>query len=177
MPTETSETKTDAARPKPLDRLKSIKERRRRVRIYLDPELVDAAAEAEHELEVAREKSDTGAAFDKAEKAATAARKKADDESIVFTFRAISRGRYDELVREHPPTDKENREHKEQYGANAPYSESFGPALISECLEDPELSESETIEALTNLHNTEVLELFQTALVTCTERRTKSLGN
>lgn len=177
MPTGTTETNQDDARPKTLDRLRKIKERRRKVRIYLDPELEDAAISAEQALEVARSKQDYGPDFEKAEKAAKSARKKADDESIVFTFRAISRGRYDELVREHPPSDKENREHKDQFGANAPYSESFGPALIAECMEDPQLTLSEVKEALEKLHNTEVLELFQTALVVCTERRTKTLGN
>lgn len=86
-------------------------------------------------------------------------------EDVVLEVRAqaLSSTRYDQLVSEHPPNSK-------QKALGADFNgDTFGPALISECLIDPKL----TVEQVTELWHSpdwapgEVTSLYRQCMVLC----------
>lgn len=88
-----------------------------------------------------------------------------DGEMIELTmlFRAIGALDYDRLLTKHPPTT-EQRAQGGSYDIN-----SFGPALLSKVVIDPELSESEARQLWTSpdWNRGEVMNLFTAAVELC----------
>lgn len=185
------------ARPPVLDRLQKLQDRRRRVQLILDPEVGDALRKAEVDRDRASSlleraenalrsagKTPNGSscpaerkAVEKGNKEVSEAEKRVEAASITFKFKGLGRKDYQELIEAHPATDKENEDHKEQYGVEAPYGESLAAPLISATLEDPEMTPEDVEAMFDQIHNTEIVELFQAAMLVCTERRTRQLGN
>lgn len=97
-----------------------------------------------------------------------------------FRFRALGRHSYDELVREHPPTDEDHELARSQSGspdARAQYhTDTFAPALIAACLVDPPLSLDEVKSLWAEWNQAEAVEMFTTAYAVNHTRRTSSLG-
>jgi hypothetical protein len=60
-----------------------------------------------------------------AQDALKAAQAEYDDHTVVLTFQALERGRLEDLIKEHPPTEEE-----EQDGAEY-HADTFAPALIA----------------------------------------------
>ena len=93
-------------------------------------------------------------------------RQRAEDDSVPFTMKAISRRRYDELVAAHP---------SDQTG-EAFDVDTFGPALIAACCASPELTEAAAAELWEEWSPAEVVELFNAAYAVCNEMRGVPFG-
>lgn len=75
----------------------------------------------------------------------------------VFKFRSIGRPRYEELLREHPPTARQKKDLQAVFN-----TDTFPPALISAASFDPEISleDAEEIFSSPDWNNAELLKLY-----------------
>lgn len=119
-------------------RLKDRKPLQRTLRICDDQDLKDAVETAARDQRLAaaalenakflRDKAETSLATARladADEALTAATEAADAATIVLTFRALPRREYEDLVKEHPPTEEQAEEGDDLN------LETFGPAIVS----------------------------------------------
>lgn len=160
-----------------FDHLKSGKKPlQRTVTVYLDDEPIEALREAERALREYHGDSDderNRLALD-VEQAKAAV----EDTAVTLLFRSIGRKHYDRLIRAFPATEEQNKEHKEQFGQDAPYdADEFSVALIAASCVDPVLSEDQVRELRDEWNTSEYVELFTTALEVNTQRRVATLGN
>lgn len=115
----------------------------------------------------------------KADAAADAAEKALEPSVVWFEFRSIGRKAYDDLVKQHPPGEAENKEHLEQYKVPAPYNaESFAPALIAASLVEPALTVEQVQELFEDeaWNGAEIIQLWQAAQEVNSTRRVVELG-
>lgn len=133
-----------SARPvQTFDRLAKKKPLELREWIPVDGEDDGGFEEAKRLLGAAELQGDE-ARLEAARKAYEEAKVRMQDRCVEVVFRALSRGRFEELKRAHPPTEKQVEEHKKQYGVPAEYnSETFAPVLISACCAQPQMTPSQ----------------------------------
>lgn len=126
----------------------------RKLRLCLDGALLAQIADLEERIKAARRApSLEGDQRLHSELAEARERAASDEVCETFTFRAIGQARYDELLREHPPTEAQFSQWREQVSASPAMalalpppsydSETFDPALVAVCCVDPRLTEDE----------------------------------
>lgn len=146
-----------------------------KVPVVVDPDVLEALAEAE--LVLAQADDDAKPA---AEQAVEAARVAVEEATDLYVFEAIGRAAFDDLVREHPATDEDHARVQEDTGdpnAKAPWAvDTFAPALIKACCLSPDLDDVDVKAIATEWNETEYLELFTAALAANRTRRAASLG-
>lgn len=139
---------TEPNRPQPADHLPKKQARRTRCALLLSEDAAEALEEAQRDLFLAGEDPERLAAAQARYDAAQADVEKA---TLVLHFRGIGRKRYDDLIDEHPPTEKQLAKYRERKAEEArkPLAEreyvpapafdleTFAPALISAALTDP----------------------------------------
>lgn len=74
-------------------------------------------------------------------------REEMPEKTMTFTFRGISRDRYDRLIRAHQPTDKQKAEAKAEGNTPAWNDDTFPAALIAACSDTPKMT-VEDVKAL-----------------------------
>lgn len=175
--------------PKPitLDHLRSKKKPvTRKAWIALDDEVAEefeeanakaARLEARHRLaKTPEDRLALEAEMLEAQEAREAARERLKANAHCFPFHSINPRRFDELVTDHPPTDRQLADVKEaggdptQLGWNP---DTFAPVLVAECCSDPVMT-AEEAQALfqdPNWNGAELGELFQAALQCNMQRR------
>lgn len=101
-----------------LEAIKRKKPQEASITVCLEPALLRELEEAQFRGASATEKAEIQGRIDAA--------------TETITMRSIGRLRFDKLVREHPATDEQQKEHKEQFGEPAPYNvDTFSPALVA----------------------------------------------
>ena len=104
---------------------------------------------------------------------------KIEDDIVVFTFRSIGRNKFDEVLEACPPTDAQVRKAKKE-GDDVPNwnEDTFPPALMSEAIVEPELSEEDIFEIWESpdWSHAEVASLFLAALEVNQSRSVVELG-
>lgn len=91
--------------------------------------------------------------------------------TVEFTFQDIGRRAYDDLLKEHRPTEEEKKEYKDAGGEGIlAYSTStFPPTLVSVCSFTPKITQKEAEEIFEEWSEGDLELLFMTALTTCKE--------
>jgi hypothetical protein len=91
--------------------------------------------------------------------------------TVTFTFQDIGRRAYDELIRQHPPSDDERKEYKDAGGEGVlAYSTStFPPTLVSQCSLEPKISQAEAEAIFDEWSEGDLEMIFTTALLACKE--------
>lgn len=186
-----SQNSSTRRRPPTFDHLKSKKKPvTRSVPVPMDPELAEAHAEAAAEVERLKMRLDAlpehsplrGEVAEhlvQAEKAEGDAKKKLEPSVVWFKFRSIGSRAYDDLVKDHPPTEEENKEHLDKFKVPAPYdAKKFAPALISASLLEPQLTVDQVEELMADdaWNGAEIIQLWQAANEVNTTRRVVELG-
>lgn len=154
------------------------------VRIVLDPDVGVQYNEAKLAYDNAKVMSDAVPA-DKALRATAngasdafdAALEAIEENSVLFTFRALARTGLDDIIAEHPPTPKQKKA-AEQRGEEANWnSDTFPPALMAACCIEPELTPEDAQEMWDSpdWNQAELLSLFATALEVQQTRRVVDL--
>lgn len=103
-------------------------------------------------------------------------------DSVKFVFTSLGRRKYDELVTNHQATEEQQKKAKDEEGPEAVLEfnyETFPPALVAACIQEPSLTESEVHELFLSdeWNNNELMTLFNTALSACITRQQVNLGN
>jgi hypothetical protein len=121
--------------------------------------------------------ADTAKTLAPLRKAVEAAEQAVRESSIECVFRSIGRTRFDELRREHPPTD-EDRATAEAEGAGSPqwHPDSFEAALVAESAVVPKMTAEQADSLREAWNEQEWLQLFIAALSCNSGRRTAELG-
>jgi hypothetical protein len=154
-----------------LAKLKGKKPQSATYEVVLDPQPLQALADARSALDTAkvfdRDVEQAQAAVEQAEAAAAEA-------SATLHFQALPRHEYEALILEHPPTEKQKADN-ETYNVDT-----FMPALIAATVVDPEsrlpLFDRVDIEALLAEWNQgEVRAVWNTAVTVCTQVRNPTL--
>jgi hypothetical protein len=104
----------------------------------------------------------------------------ARENSIPFTFRAMGRKKYEDMVAAHPPTQKQIADARRKKEQIPPFnSDPFVPTLISDSLVNPEMSYEQVVELMENddWNGAEFNTLWLTALEVNSTRRVVDLGN
>ena len=153
----TSATKTRSNRPPTFDRLRSRKKAATaHVDIPLDPHAAEEHARAEQKvgnlklrLEALRDDSPmrerTETELDEAQAELDAARETLEESAARFVFKALGGKEYDDLKKDHPPTDEQLATWKKEVGNGRPAVnfDTFYAALVSACLIDVDGEEVE----------------------------------
>lgn len=95
----------------------------------------------------------------------------AQEHTASFTFQDIGRKRYDDLLKEHPPSDEEKKEYKDAGGEGVlNYSfMTFPQALVSATAINPTISSEEADQIFNEWSEGDLEILFNTALIACKE--------
>jgi hypothetical protein len=163
-----------ASRPATKDFLKKKKPSTRSVDILLDTELLDIHDKILEKLDGNVPASDRR----KLESELKAVNAQIEENTVTLKFKSIGRKAYEALVDAHPATPEQTKKAEEEGAEVPPYNtDTFPRALIHASSFDPELSEAEVDEIYDEWNQGEVLELFMSALLVNTQRRTADLGN
>lgn len=170
---------------KPLDRLRTKKGLVRKIPVYLDSDILQ-------EYEDAQAEAEDGAEDDRVKERLAAAQAALDSTTVTMVLRRPEvvyedeygvtrtlRGRqaYEWLMENHPPTDAQNAESQEIHKVNAPYNaDTFAPALISACCEDPVMTPEEVDELISEWTLPEVMVVFSAAMEICNSSQVGPLG-
>lgn len=176
-------------RPPTFDHLVSRKRPiTKTVPIALDPELAEQYSQAKRAQELAAARaaarsndSEAHTELWQAESALAEIEQRMRDEDAVayFTFRSVGRAAYDALVDAHQPTPAQRARAKSLgMGEIAWNPDTFPPALVALCLQDPDLSEAEVFAIWNNdnWNQAELNALVQAAVEVNGTRRTVELG-
>lgn len=172
----------------PLDRLRSKKGLVRRIPVYLDSEVLRDYEEAQADVDMAEEEEQRSAALERLASAQAALEAVTvtmvlrrpevvyeDEYGVSRTLRG--RQAYEWLMQNHPPTDEQNLESQEAHKVNAPYNaDTFAPALISACCEDPKMTPEEVDELISEWTLPEVMVVFSAAMEICNTSQVGPLG-
>lgn len=128
----------------------------RTIEICLDGAIAEQWYEAEQELIEAKNavralgSDENKKRLEDAEERIETLRPARDEATVELRFRSIGRQAYENLILEHPPTEKNKREAK-RLGIPEPTfnPDTFPPAIIAASLVEPEMSE-ESVEELFN---------------------------
>lgn len=175
-------------RPATADHLKKKQAATKTVEVVLDPSLAEQVREAERRRDDAdrrlaiRPDDDTiQAEVWEATSTLEALRARAVEEEAVVTvrFRSIGRHAWDDLIREHPPTDAQVAEAKTAGMGDLNFnSETFPPAVVAASLDEPRLSAEEVADLWDSpdWNQAELGMLFAAALEVNNSRHTLDLG-
>lgn len=164
------------------DLLAAKKPQRRTVPVSLDPDMTERLDAARRAVRVAEIALDTAAEDrrDVAQDNLDAARVDLDQleaevkaQTVLFVFEGLGRKGYEELMANHPPT-REQRDRLKATGDFAPWNvDEFPPILISACLVEPRLSVDEVRQIWDSprWNQSECVDLFNTALLVCSQRK------
>lgn len=172
---------TKSARPVPtFDRLAKKKPMEHVEWIPLDEDTLEAYEEAKNELGRAK-LLDEPDHIAKAEKDLKKAREQLESTSVRMVFRSMGRARYDDLIRQFPPTPEQVEEHKSKYGAQSvpEYdAEALAPHLIAEACVEPKMTPDQVRSLVDEFgwNGGEYAALFNIALKVNTTRRVADLG-
>lgn len=177
------------ARPATADHLRSKKQpATKTVEVVLDPELAEQVREAERRRDdadrrLALRRDDETAQHDawEAASALDALRARAVEEDAVVSvrFRSIGRHAWDDLIRQHPPTDAQVAEAKAAGMGELNFnSDSFPPAVVAASLDEPRMTVDEVAELWDSpdWNQAELGVLFAAALEVNNSRHTLDLG-
>lgn len=157
----------------------------REVVIYLDDEGPEMVREAKKALDRARVfHKDEPDVIAQAEIDLEKATEKARSHARVMRFRSVGRKVYDRILRDHPATEEQDKEHREATattkdpkGNPAPYNgDTFPQALVVASCFEPKLTLEQCEAIWENWNTAELTELFMTAIEVCTNRRVGDLG-
>jgi hypothetical protein len=175
--------------PRPATRDHLLKKRAatKTVEVVLDPDAARAVHEAEDRVNRAEARVRVTPDDPAAQEALWAAREQLeglraqaakDDVVVTLRFRSIGRHAYDDLIRQHPPTPDQQDEAKEAGGTLNFNPETFPPAVVAACLEEPRLSVDEVTEMWESAewNQAELAELFSAAVDVNSRRETLDLG-
>lgn len=172
-------------KPATFDHLAKKKPVERTVSIYLEDGPVDHFNEVAQEYERLRLRRNTGKADDDAgqaelarlKKKVDAARAALEEVTVYVRFRSIGRRNFEDLMREHPPTEEQKAEAKEKFGQETQYNgDTFPPALIAASAIEPELTVEQAEQIVNDWNESEAISLFQAAYEVNTQRRVADLG-
>lgn len=176
-------------RPATADHLRSRKQpATKTVEVVLDPSLAEQVREAERRRDdterrlgtrpdseqVQAEAWEAAAALD-----ALRAQAVKDDAVVTVRFRSIGRHAWDDLIRQHPPTDAQVAEAKASGMGDLNFnSETFPPAVVAASLDEPKLTVEEVaaIWDSPDWNQAELGILFAAALEVNNSRHTLDLG-
>ena len=138
------------ARPATADHLRSGKQpATKTVEIVLDPDVARAVHDAEARVEQAEARQRLNPDDEAAQDALWAAREELDalraeaakgDVVVAVKFRSIGRHAYDDLIRQHPPSEEQQAEAKTA-GVELNFNpETFRPALVAVSMEEPKMA-------------------------------------
>lgn len=185
MPSEAKAQKPNPNKPLTYDHLRSRKKPiTKKVLVPLDSEIAEEYTDAKQEFE--RQKglyeykpADYHDSYREAELKLQAARELVEKNSVEFVFRSLGRRKFEDLMVEHPPTDKQRRVTKER-GWDPPEfnKDTFPPALVFACLQSPEMTYEEVIEIFESddWSGAETTALFLSCMDACSNRREVDLG-
>jgi hypothetical protein len=183
-----------------LDRLRSRKGITRQIPVILDGEVLVEYESAQTEFDLlgneavaARTSPDQHAA---AANRLAAAKEALDEATVTLHLRrpivhydeempngdTITRtlkGRlaFEHLIEANPPTDEQNAESQKEHGVDAPYNgDTFAPALISACCEDPEMTPEECDEIMAEWSLAEVMQIFTSCMDICNASLVGQMG-
>lgn len=106
----------------------------------------------------------------------------ADEETVHFTFRAISKAKLDEIKSRFPPAEDTWERYKIRLQANPMLSppefdpEPFSAALIAASCEDPAMTEPEAVDLIAAISDGDVATLFGTAWSLCMQGSDRPLS-
>jgi hypothetical protein len=170
----TAKTKTEGRDEKTslIAKLKAKKRQSATHEVVLDHAPLEALRDARLKVESART---FGRDVEAAEREVTDAEAAVAASTVVLHLRALSRDAYEQLLREHPPTEKQKAD-RESYDLTT-----FMPALIAATLVDPESEEpvfdaSEVSELIADWNQAETATLWNAAVSVCTRNPTASLS-
>ena len=176
------------ARPATADHLKSRKQpATKTVEIVLDPDVARAVHEAEDRVDQAEARQRLNPDDEAAQNALWTAREELDalraeaakgDVVVAVKFRSIGRHAYDDLIRQHPPTDEQQAEAKEA-GVELNFNtETFPPALVAVSLEEPKMPVEDVVAMWNNANwnAAELTALFNAAVEVNSRRVVLDLG-
>ncbi len=172
-----------------LDRLKSKKGLVRRIPVYLDSEAILAYEEAQAEVDDLTEDdsrrpeavgrlAEAKAALGESTVTLVLRRPEVtydDEDGVTRTLRG--RQAYEWLMENHPPTDEQNAQSQAEHSVNAPYdADTFAPALIAACCDDPKMTPEEADELISEWTLPEVMVVFSAAMEICNTSQVGPLG-
>lgn len=199
------ESRSEAARrkgPATYDRLKKKQARTADVPVYLDDDLASEVEELQRQVEKDRlymarvrgnggEDAEREARLAEREQRLEEARDELGDATIWMRFQAVGRKRYEDLLAEHPPTDEQKAEAKDN-DLNPPEFnvDTFPAALVAvACVEPDDLAEGAYLdedegrtryprveEIFDEWNADEIGAVFRAAWEVNTRRRTVDLG-
>jgi len=203
--TERAESRSDKARrlgPPTYDRLKSKKARTKTVDVILDDDLGEEVQRltrlaADKRLQVAKVRGNKGsdpeleAELESLREELSAAEEALAAETITVRFKSIGRVKYEEILGQHPPRDKDIKEAEDAGHAKPEFNpETFPTALVGASAVEPRLDEGrfwdESTEAWRYPQAEEIFEewnsgelgpLFMAAFEANTQRRVINAGN
>jgi hypothetical protein len=177
------------ARPATADHLRSRKQpATKTVEVVLDPALAEQVREAERRRDDADRRlavrpDDPNIQTESWEAAAALETLRAQavkqDAVVTVRFRSIGRHAWDDLIRQHPPTDAQTAEAKAAGMGDLNFnSDTFPPAVVAASLEDPKLTVDEVAEIWDSpdWNQAELGVLFGAALEVNNSRHTLDLG-
>ena len=190
--------------PPTFDHLAKKKPLEARTTVYLDDEPIVALHVARDELEQAKARADaarrmlaaTGGEpeqrkaalemFDADKKArlqelqevVDAAERAVRETAVECVFRSIGRVRFDDLKREHPPTDEDREKSAAEGVEGAPqwHPDTFEAALVAASAGIPKMSVEQAERLRADWNEAEWMQLFITALTVNSGRRVAELG-
>lgn len=175
-------------RPATADHLKKKRPATKTVEVVLDPTLAVELRDAERARDLAQVRLDARPGDHDLQSAVWAAgeavdvlRARADEEDAVVAvrFRSIGRLAWDELIRDHPPTDEQVAEAKSAGLGDLNFnSDTFPPAVVAASLDDPKMTAEEVAELWDSpdWNQAELELLFIAALEVNNSRHTLDLG-
>ncbi len=170
-------------RPATRDHLAKKKPATKLVEVVIDPDAARAVSDAEQALTAAEARARLAPDDEKAQEAVWAAQEAydsakaqavADDVVVSLLFRSVGRHAYDELIRAHPPGERQKAEEP----ALSFDPDTFPQALVHASLVEPKLS-ADDVEAIwqsPDWNAAELAMLFAAALEVNNHRATVDLG-
>jgi len=135
-------------------------------------QLRDLAAERPRDKELQATLAEVEAQFEEL-------RRESEEFVVDFVFRSIGRQKFEDLVEECPPTEKQKKEAKKK-GEEEPgwNPETFPVRLMAEAIVEPELTEDEVFEIWDSedWNQAELMSLFIAALTVNQQRKIVDLG-
>jgi hypothetical protein len=102
----------------------------------------------------------------------------ADPDTVLLRLRAVSRGGWMRLIREHPPTDDQNKESEKQGNGQLELNpETFWPAAVAACMVEPVGDVDRVTDLFDEWSNGDVGRLITTVRELNNAAHTVDLGN
>jgi hypothetical protein len=186
------------AKKQTLDRLRSKKGMVKRIPVYLDSEVLQEHEAAKQALAVINDPASKATEEQRATVQVRFDQAEADlrENTVTLVLRRpvvkykeempdgsyverTLKGRpaYEYLIEQHPATDEQNAESQEKFKQDAPYdADTFAPALIAACCEDPEMTAEEVDDLLSEWNLLEAMTVFNACMEICNSSQVGSVG-